>query len=195
MSRRDVGVLACRILGLYAILQSLQTLPILYEWVLVLIGFPEDDYSRSFTGYAMGGLLTLIFGVLLLTAGGAIGERLARVRVDPDKLSATAPIESPTAWTAALAFAALGLMDLLTSIPALADGVGQLARDPEDRMWFGSSPWFERSVAAAGLRVVLGLWLVLGARGWAKALRYLRRTGLQPHERAWERKTENHGIS
>ena len=44
---------------------------------------------------------------------------------------------------------------------------------------------FAPLVTGTALRIALGLWLVLGARGWSSVLRKFRNAGPQPNERPW----------
>ena len=188
MSRRDFAVVACRFLGLYVLLRSFDSLGAFVELVIASFGSEQDAASLA-NWYAVSYVLYILSGVLLLTFAEYVGTRMARIAGAPADLPAS---DDRVGWTAALAFTLLGLFDLLTSVPALVERSVQLLASRNKHPWENDFPPFGISFGALALRVGFGLWLVLGARGWARALHYLRGRGLQPGERPWENLPPRH---
>lgn len=175
MGRIEAAVLACRILAVWALLQSVLYASLFMEWLASLF---REDVSH-FGGMQLVFPLIALASVLLWTCAGFIGSKMAdfEARPLPDPRRVVPP------QLLAIGLALVGVLDLLTSVPVLVDRILHAALTeagdfPMTTGWGGGYV----GVAANGLRVALGVFLVLGARGLANAVRVLRLVGLEPHE-------------
>jgi len=175
MSRIEAAVLACRILAVYALLQSFWWAALFSEWLFALIG----GRGGHFGGMQAGFPVTVLGSVLLWTCAGYVGTRMAdfQTRPLPDSPRVAPP------QLLAIGLTLVGVLDLLTSVPLLFNLILEAAL-AESAEYRGSTGWGGTcaGLAANALRVALGIGLVLGGRGLANAVRGLRLVGLEPHE-------------
>jgi len=166
--------LALKIMGLCAILHS------------VAFSGPVSWASWSDPTMFLPGVLPILVylgaGVCLVAFSGRIAAGLVK---------SSGESESPAIRVGpgfeVVAIGLLGLFDLIQSLPILLNAIFWVATHRE----MGLAWHFGEGLLESALRVALGLWLVLGARGWANALRKLRGVGLTEGEKRWEAREDS----
>lgn len=160
MSNRGAAVLGVRLLALYFFLQGLTGLPAAAQPA------GQEDWP-----VLVGLLAPLLLGVLFWLGAGQVASRMLpqRTAIPPH------PAGSLHDWYA-LAFAAVGLLVSLHALPPLL----VLAAEAWQRARELQALGFVRTVelAAAGLKLALGLAALLGSRGLAGVVIRLRTGGL-----------------
>src|SRR3990172_1000700 len=175
MTKHDVAFLACRMMAIYAALLTLQ------RFAYISLDFrgyfgPSDWRPTAAvmvlsTVVAIG--LTASFALLLWIGA----DRIASMMCPGAELEPAGP--SITAQCAEeIAFSAVGLFILVRAIPKLAQELIRLLMLPPDAMipritepmWFAE---FGSTLAEC----VIGAWLALGPRWWARWIRALRNVG------------------
>ncbi len=170
MNTRQLAALACRILGLIALLRA-------FEYSSILFWSAMDEGDGAFLTRAAPAILLLALGLIFLTGARWIGELLAGRSNATDSTVLSVPRGFEV-----VAIAMVGIFDLLSSAPALVNQVLYAAQESEVELASSYDP----GLVGSALRVALGQWLVLGSRGWSNVLRNLRNAGLDPDERPWE---------
>jgi len=171
MTHRQIASLACKVLGIYALIMAITASPALFYAL-------NGDLSEAWYNVASLVIL-LIAGIGLIAFSRQLGSSLAK----GDDDSAPATLRVGVGFEV-VAIGLLGVFDLLQSIPALLNHVVWIATQDKPEWATRGGLWGE-GLASSGLRVALGLWLLLGARGWANVLRKLRGVGLQTDEQPW----------
>ena len=169
MSSRQLAVLACKLLGFYTLYMALRV-----SFVAVLGMTIGEDSSLVAKGAPA--LMLLVLGLVLLVQA----ERIGKLLVGRTEESNPTRLSVPRGFDV-VAIALLGMFDLLSSVPFLLSQVLIEMQDSGGIIFIPFAPL----VAGTALRIALGLWLVLGARGWSNVLRKLRNAGPQPNERPW----------
>jgi hypothetical protein len=182
MSKREVAVLACRILSLYALvmgagttasaLASAFSLSILNAKVLA--GPSDNGLPHWLMTGGIGGIGYCGAAVLLWLGADALGAAMARGTDDPH------PVTSFD-WRP-FSIALVGLWTLASSVPQLAGLVTSAVALNVSRDWVEIDivPRLVPDAVSATVRLAIGLWLLLGAGGIFRALRSLRDVGRDP---------------
>lgn len=140
MSNRGAAVLGVRLLGLYLAVQAM----------LALAGLLREGFTRNALLTEVA--LPLALALLLWVAVGALANHILPPRRG-DSAQTPPPLDVNAAH--AIAFAAVGLLVLAESLPVFLTA-----------LWANGHPLpvAESIVAVEGLRSLLGLLLLLGAR-------------------------------
>ncbi|HVS09668.1 MAG TPA: hypothetical protein VMS76_07310 [Planctomycetota bacterium] len=183
MNRRDFAVLACRLIAVYLLVESIFFFAsFLHNWIAFALdpeaGLPASDWNQ----WSHLALLAfpMVAALLLLRFSEAIGSRLVPKGEEPAPSSPAAP----GAWLA-FGLVLIGVLDLVRSVPELVNFVGYAWSSAPELYPVPLVDRFGTGLIASALRVTLGLWLVLGSRGIARVIGRLRGAGLQPDERPW----------
>jgi uncharacterized membrane protein YhdT len=183
VNRRDFVVLACRLIAVYLLMQSLFFLAsFLHGWLAIAVDPDRSAGQLSLLEWSELAVLAIpVFAALLLLGfSEAIGSRLVPKGVEP----APASTGAPRSWLP-LGLVLIGVLDLVRSVPELASYLGYALSSAPDLFPIPLVERFGSGLIASALRVALGLWLVLGSRGIARVIGRLRGAGLQPDERPW----------
>lgn len=168
MTDRGIAVLGVRLLALYLFVQVLTELPDLYALLMgARVALDSTHYGLLLAAQVGPGVVGLL---LWFGAGGAASLLL------PQRTVAPRPPLSSGGWYGP-AFAAVGLWVAIDALPELL----RLAADAHRHVLALEDLGFELRVAIAGaaLRVVLGLCVLLGSRGFANLVARLRTSGWQ----------------
>ena len=201
MTKREIAVLACRIVALVALINVIQAsaflLPLLYE------AFNPEKFAAGMgspIGYfPLPTLLALVYlspVVLLLLLAGFLWMQAdyvaAKLVGDSDENVVTTGVNESAQ---ALAFSILGAYVLTLALPRLSQllvnawNVGSqnatLHRD-----WTGFAP----NLVFAATEIVLGLYLLLGARGLVTLLSDIRNVGRDRRSQSEENPSDDVSI-
>jgi hypothetical protein len=183
VNRRDFAVLACRLIAVYLLLQSVFFLASLLHAGIAMAVDPEQSAGGT-SLLEWSQLLVLALPIaaalLLLRFSEAIGSRLVPKGEEPAPSSPAVP----GSWLA-FGLVLIGVLDLVRSVPELASYLGYALSSAPDLFPVPLVERFGSGLIASALRVALGLWLVLGSRGIARVIGRLRGAGLQADERPW----------
>jgi len=170
MTRRDILSIAVKILGIYFLVQAIRFLPFLVTIVRELPYGQERSAFISFAVAQVGAVLvSLVVAIILLKWSDGIAARLT-------KHYKSEPLPSRR-WLAKnelleLAFTVVGVVILANALPRIPQIIADLRYEGAFR---------ERAYASAvavAVRVVLGFYLALGAKGLVGLLRKLREAGV-----------------
>ena len=192
MTRRELASLCVRLLAIITIINAIRVLgsviPFLVQSVndLDLAGGNGFFISMIFSS-AIGPGLLLVAGIFLWKKAGTIaamitGQDLQDEPDEPDVIR----IDARLFDVHAVAFSILGLWILLRVIPLTARLVSTIAFSGSPPSGVGWPEFFIRSASTGILtlvpQLILGIWLLLGARGLVSILHRLRGIVLQPNE-------------
>lgn len=189
MTKREVAVLACKVLAIYALLDAIkyagyylfQPLPFMFAEGL--------DYVKALA-WSVGLLSPLIeiaIGLWLWNKAGVVaawmtGHDLQDNQYEPD----AKPVRADLVAVQAVVFASLGVWALIGVVPHLISHVGWLIYDVASRTGsFGETlrSYSHGDALADVVTIAIGLWLIFDGSGLAQLLTRLRYAGLQPVER------------
>ena len=182
MNRRDFAVLACRLIAVYLLAQSVFFFASLVHAGIAMAFEPDRRAGPTpFLQWSQLAVLALpvVAALLLLRFSESIGARLVPAGEEP------APgAQAPRSWLP-FGLVLIGVLELVRSLPELVNAVGYALLIRSEGL---QVPLFERfgsAILPSALRVGLGLWLVLGSRGIARMIEGVRGAGLRPDERPW----------
>lgn len=177
MSPRTLGIIGIRLIGLLAIVQAFQAVPTV---VALGLSFAQTeivgDRSMQTMGYLSSAVLLLAWvaiGISLIAYARPIGERLF-----PDSEVQATPFGAEELQV--VLFSTLGAFVLVYAVPeALRSTVALRIAASEGLEPAGGGLWGENGLYLGMelLRVVLGLYLLLGGRGIVTSVARLRRLG------------------
>src|SRR5262245_21629209 len=186
MTARDLATVALRIAGPYLVLQVLAALSALFYAVPMVL-----DRWQAGSGVVEPGLdweawrsIVLIIWPAILYAAIALGllrgaPRLANQLVPAQANEPGRIVLGPQLEAAAISV--VGIVVLARTAPGLVYAMVMLLMAAKHR----GTPYFDlywnpvgwRHLLEVGGSIVVGLWLCLGARGIANAIRFLRQAG------------------
>jgi len=177
MDRPFLAALALRLLGLFTLLQAVWMVgPLVSDVVDSLTS--QGGFSGWWLGSAFSAVVMLACGLALLRWAPAIAARWA----GPGETDAAPP--SPTArGLEVVGYRLLGVYMIVSGLPSLASRVGSSVASAS---FSTSGSYLTLDLFSSFLAILLGLWLVLGARGLAGLLDRLRGAGLQESEQGWK---------
>lgn len=166
-----IAFLACRIISVY----------LLANWLGL---FGSSLASLFYLPLSMPGVLNGVVGMALPVVIGALlwifSAKLAGSMVkplesqEPEMMTATFDLDT----VQALAFTITGVFLLVNAFPSLVSTLSVYAVLPEPRM---EQMWLEalRRLVDAVIRIILGLWLVLGSKGLVDLIKKIRTAGVK----------------
>ncbi|MHC4341171.1 MAG: hypothetical protein ACYSX0_13290, partial [Planctomycetota bacterium] len=152
MSKREIAILACRILGVFSMVLGIMVVPSLVGTAFYA---GEGELAVVLTLFLMS-LLPLVAGLLLWRYADPIGSRMVR-----DLAESTNEGAASASRIQAIAFSVVGVVAAIRGLPGLAMVLVEFAVRTEEPAWMARS-WFERGgrgLIEGGLLVVLGLAL------------------------------------
>lgn len=180
MTKRDVGILVCRILAIFSLVQMLHYVPSFLA--LADPFFTSGPWSAAdvfmLVTQALPFFLFNMMAVFLWRKAGLIsawmlGHDLYDNQFEPE----TQPMRIRADDLQTVAFSALGLWLLIDAIPRAAAYATQIiyTRSMTDTSVGGKVITMATSIDLA-VRLILGLWLLFGARGLVGVVRTMRST-------------------
>ena len=183
MTKRDVAILACRILAICAWLDAVAYVPAFFELADPIF---NEDATWSMLDVFMQ--LNLALPLVLFSIAGAflwkwsgliaawmVGHDLQDHQFEPE----SNPQRLEARDLHVIAFSTLGLyvlIDLIPTITYYANTYVYARPVVGDNRSFQS--WLLSTAIEIGARLFLGIWLLFGARGFVALLRKLRTAGV-----------------
>ncbi len=182
MSKREIAALACRILALYAFIQALASIGFV-PWMIVRAS--ETAGLLKSVLYVLMGVLPFTLctgaGIVLWVQAQRIGGRMLSGLDDPEAEMKVVPFDLQV-----IAFSVVGLALLVQTVPRLVSTFWMLlyarAKWPPElqEIYRVRVDW--KNAITMVVRLGLGLWLLLGARGLVGFLRKVRTAGHKKSE-------------
>ena len=167
MTKRDVAMLACKIVALYA-----------FYYSTVWLGFLVHSLSMGIIPAA----LSLVFGIILWHKAERIADRM--VGTSEEVVSVKFNSED----ILAIAFSVVGLVIILSAIPSIFSLVLQYwLSDDLSRAAVFASAQRQAMMVIYFLEIIVGAWLLLGSRGFVRLIKSVRTVGLKRREGLTER--------
>jgi len=184
MTKHEIAALACKILGIYAIIQAMMIL-FHFGQTFRYLDYRQPEGISTAWSMIVGlvpFVLLLIFGILLWLLADQLAERMVSASEISDTRSKT-----NGAYIQAIAFSVVGLFVLAHAIPRAIQLIISLALSSPTMQ----NPWglYANRIAQFGALVAqfaIGLWLVFGARGLIGILRITRQVGSKKLENIQE---------
>ncbi len=176
MTNRDIALIGCRLLAIYWLIASIQLLEHFIAGLVTWYGLKEvgDDNAVqqvAFVYYGMLPFLTYLVAALFLWfAARRIANAIIPVSEKPDSESAFNLTGLQT-----VAFAAVGLFVLLDAVPEFG-GILYTKRVFE-QMDVTTAVGLNSQLLRASLQMLLGVALLLGARGFSGIVTWVRELG------------------
>lgn len=174
MQKKDIAIIAVRLLALYFIVMTVYFLP---NYVTIVgLGFREDAVSRAvaITGI-IGGISKLIIGIALWVYSTSLANLITKGLPEPSRSKK----EFSLGGIQMVAVSLVGLFILSSAIPDFAEVIISY-------IFPQANPNYVRSLDIAGkmkveipvttlvtiaLKLVLGFWFLLGAKGIVTVIR------------------------
>ncbi len=174
MQKKDIAIIAVRLLALYFILMTIYNLP---DYLGVIHWLPSDDaLGRAFLiTHIIGAVIKFIIGIALWFYSSALA-----ILITKDLPESSPPKKGFTlASIQAVAISLIGVFILSSAIPAFFEVIISY-------VFPGANPHYVRSLDIAGnkkveipittlitvaLKLGLGFWFLLGANGIVTAIR------------------------
>jgi len=179
MTKHDIAILACKILGLYTMVEALLSLSITSTSVM---GFFSDPHQSPYiAGYIGSLVLHLVFGVLIWIYADFLAGRITAVMQIPETTHQAIGIGDAQK----LAISLLGLFVLTHAIPKLTESLTQIFFEALGLTGLVNplrthEKWVP--VVANSVECAVGLWLLTKAEGLVVWLRRFREAGLSSIE-------------
>lgn len=156
MSKREVVAIALRFLAIFIALFFLN------EWVRFIWEYFARHITTGWTFMAI--LIHLVFiGIVILI--WQFAPKIAGI-ILPSPQSAEEPSWISQGWAESVAFTVLGLYILSTAIPSIFSWlILRISIKNASFLDYGSSAENIASIVSTLVKLVIGLWLILGAKG------------------------------
>jgi hypothetical protein len=152
MSKNEIAILACRVLGVFSVVLGILVVPSLVGTAFYA---GEGELAVVLTLFFLS-LLPMVAGLFLWRYAVPIGRRMVR-----DLADSTDGGAASASRIQAIAFSVVGVVVALRGLPNFAAVLIEFAARAEDPSWMGDS-WFARgggSLIESGLLILLGLAL------------------------------------
>ncbi len=182
MTKREIASLACKILGVYALLQIPQYLQGIYFFLSrFFVEELRDDNIHTFlwnlSTTFVPVLLYLIAGILLWRRSDSLASRMVSDDQPPEEQSTISGQA-----VSAIAFSIVGLVVLVHAIPRITHLLARLVYVYGPTPEFGGERvWDAGTIArltALGVQVILGAVLMVGGRALSQLVMRIRTAGL-----------------
>ena len=177
MTKREVAVLACKILGVYFFIVSLSGFAFTVSMVFANFSRGTEDSMSNvrFVGL-VGPIPVIVLSILLWFLADRIAGRMVSGTEGSTEVS-----KLTAADIQAIAFSVVGMLVLTRFFPQLAQLIVNLSildrydHAPMDAMTKGR-------IGGLIVQLAIGLWLLLGSRGLVGFLKTVREAGLEKSE-------------
>ena len=184
MTRREIAVVACKVLALWMIAQGVFfACHGLLLFVITAIGSMTDharfgwDEMLVMTVTSTPGLAMLVVGILVWLKAPWLGRRM--VGDDPTPVTRS-DITSQSVMS--ITCAGVGVFLLVPTLRDLAGDFILISKTDVPFSEFWRSANWHADFWSTILQLVLALWLILGSRGVVKLFRWSRTAGIQRSE-------------
>ncbi len=133
--------------------------------------FEGTKTGQPYTTLITGGIAVVVLLVVLTL--WFFPMSIARKLLSPAESGGPSPVASPDTWLT-MGCALIGLSLLTDSLPALVRDAIVLLSAQDD---FGNVSYLRNSVLYLLVMVIISFWLILGARGFARVLRWAQYAG------------------
>lgn len=186
MTQREIARLCCKVLAVYAFISSLQVIGGMLLYIGTLLSM-SDSFMNTLTtvvGAIVGPLLSVVFAILLWKNAGIVaawmtGHNLQDSMDEPDSFRIQASLRD----VHTIAFSILGVWVLLGIIPDAADLISRIIFSESDQAALIGSNVLTRGVSYGLVmiffRLVIGVWLLFGAKNLVRFLHKIRTIGLE----------------
>jgi hypothetical protein len=159
MTKREIAILAFKVLSLYTVIRVIDQLP------YVLYSFGNEPYFANLLIKTIPPLLLVICGVLLWYFAPFLASSVSKSAAFENEPDAS------LADTQTVAFSVVGLFLLASALPEMVNVIVIFFT-----LWvIGTKPALIHNIVVLFLKVGLGLWLLLGSRGFVKFIRSTQR--------------------
>lgn len=172
MSKKQIAILACRILAIFAFMQAFSFTQLVAFQVDAAAQMPEGRGLSTLSAIAPVVLL-ILFAVLLWV----FAEGLAQLMIVDDNGAAEAKIVSEEFQI--IGFSVLGLFLLVRAIPEFTGNLLNYILIEKQLLFRGNSMRLLIQFSVDILKIILGLGLLFGARGLAGLIKTFRTMGLK----------------
>jgi hypothetical protein len=186
MTKREIAALICKVLGIYAFIGALNSLPFVFMPAVTSMVNASSGATPTDSATRLGAIINALPVVLHILAGLFLwlgADNLARRMVKDADTVAQSVIGQEVQI---VAFSSLGLFTLLQAVPR----VGQIVtnfyilsqQDALMRREFKglTAP----DIVGLLIQLALGLWLLFGTSGLVKMLQSFRSVGMDKQNRA-----------
>lgn len=171
MSKREIASLACKILGIYLVIQGIN---VMANVLSVLIATPNQIEPGSSINIIFPYIFLIIFGILLWI----LSDKLSLILVKGETHSGDgSDIKADDIQR--IAFSVIGLSFIGNSLPRL---VSTLTNMYITRKAPNIAINLLPGTASQMTQILLGAWLVLGSQGLVNLLNMLRNAGIKKEE-------------
>jgi len=179
MNPKALAVVAFRVLSVYLVIWGLTNLSQLYGLFRFQQVFPPQEADSL----AVIGSLTYALAIAVPILGGLVLWKWApglAVRVVKEEVSGSGEASFSLVQIQAVALTTAGLLLIFWVLPSFLVGIYELlARTPPGYSALGQNPFKATNLVSMFLEILLGLWLVLGARSWTRLLHRFQEFGLE----------------
>ena len=176
MTKREIAALACKILGIYAIITALRHL-VNIVGPLAFFGVGEPSWEIKVVLLIAASIIPFA----LLTGFGLFlwfqADRIAGYMISGEE-SQIVNFQTSFTDVQAIAFSVVGLLLLAEVVPDIAAIISNLSirtQSPEIQMTVNAGT--RSLIISLVVRLVIGLWLFFGSRGLVGLLRLTRESG------------------
>lgn len=177
MSKREIAVLACKILSIYTIIKAITVL--FYFAQSFGFFFRGQQEAFRFALWLIGGLLPfvllIIFGILLWY----LSDQLA-ARMISDTVTSESNPKIVSTHIQAIAFSVIGLFVLAEALPRLTRIIIALSIRPlnmQNQQLIHADKIAQ--IGALFVQLAIGFWLLLGSRRLVNILKTVREAGVR----------------
>lgn len=173
MKYRNISSIACKLMAVYLFFRGLNYIP---SVVTMLLYSPRnEEFAMQFIPWALNCIILILVPVVLWTFSNKFSTFISKDINEEEKL------EHDYSKVAIISFSTLGLFMLLNSLPDLLRYIVVFRQQlsigmvqPHTNMYFDS---LARIIGEA-IRLILSIWLIIGAKGILKLIRGFRSLGM-----------------
>ena len=177
MSKREIAILACKIISIYTLIKAISTYPLLYNSFIFWFHNQNQEQISiiKFIVFLIAQFAPLVVLLLFTIALWFFAERISlRMIKGADSSSIELNVQS-------IAFSIVGLIIVAQAIPDLGRVFFSLLY--KAKLYSDISPGVRQDIwsadawghmASATLRIAIGLWLLLGSYSFARMIKKIR---------------------
>lgn len=176
MSKLEITRIACKILGVYLIIQGLNVFAnVISSYILM----QDQSTVMLFVSVVFPFSFLIIFGISIWVFSGKLSSLIVKGEVYSKEESGLKANDLQR-----VAFSILGLLFIGTSLPELVSNLMNLITMDEI---YSASIRLLPGILGNIVQLIIGLVIFFGARGLVNLLENLRHAGLSGEEKRWEK--------
>jgi hypothetical protein len=163
MTKNDIAKLCFKLLAIYFVMQIFYQCENIFAY-LFYSNEMQEYQKANFINAILPPILFVIFGIILWFLAPKLANSV--FKPEPEDTKSKVPVEN----FHSVALSVAGLYLLMISLSAIIEFVvfnPKFAASGQDSL----NSW----IIIAGLKIVIGIWLILGSKGIVNAIRSLRR--------------------